>query len=341
MKNRVKYIVIILLILTLVFVITNSFISAKNEKAERKKLESDKVAKETNYSIKRENNKYTLKSTKLENKTLNDIYYDSLNVYLYYEDEENATLLKYNIEEKKTVVLFENDENIKGGLKRLGKYFILGNTIYDKFFKEVKTYDINEGEFLFPNLKKILLKENDTIYIKNIDSDEKTEILKDKDNEAYTILGIKNDGKYYLIEKKEPENDEKSILIYDNKNKLINTFDKKKDTNTYTLLDDIPYLLEKDDNNYKIYNVRDKEEILDSKDQDLENYYFDNTTYVANDKDKNIKLVDYTTGEERILLDNNITKNKKIARKFILADDKYSLLLLLNDTNKEFYIFYL
>ena len=339
MKNRVKYIVIILFIIMLVFVITNSFISAKNEKTERKKLESDKVARKTNYSIKRENNKYTLKSNKLGDKTLNDIYYDSLNVYLYYEDEANATLLKYNIEEKTVIVLFENDESIKGGLKRLGKYFILGNTIYDKFFKEVKTYDVNDGEFLFPNLKKVLLKENDTIYLKNTENSELTELLKDSENETYTPLGVKNDGKYYLIEKSEA--DKKSILIYDKKNELINSFDKKKDTNTYTLLDDIPYLLETDDDNYNIYDVKEKTEVLNSNDKDLENYYFDNTTYVASDKDKNIKLIDYTTEEERVLLDSTATKNKKTARKFILADDKYSLLLVLNDTNKEFYIFYL
>lgn len=339
MKNRIKYIIIILVIIIIAFVTTNSFINAKNEKNEQQKLENNKVAKDTSYNIERENNKYTLTSSKLEDKTLNDIYYDSLNVYLYYEDENNATLLKYNIEEKKVIVLFENDESIKGGLKRLGKYFILGNTIYDKNFKEIKEYNVNKSEFLFPNLKKVLFKENDTIYLKNTENSELIELLKDSENETYTPLGIKNDGKYYLIEKE--ENNKKSILIYDKKNELINTFDKKKDTNTYTLLDDIPYLLETDDDNYKIYNVSNKEEVFNSKDSDLENYYFDNTTYVANDKEKNIKLIDYTTGEERVLLDNTIAKKKKTARFYILADDKYSLLLTLKDTNKEFYIFYL
>ena len=342
MKNRIKYLIIISVLLFMVFGIVNAFIEARDKKLEEIKREQDKVALKDQYIIKRQNNKYTISSKRLEGKTLSNIYYDSYNVYLYYDSEENATLLKYNIEESKVVVLFENSTEIHGGFKKIGKFFKLGNGIYNKKFQKVMDYpQINDGELLFPNLKEKLVRRDNSIYIINIETNEEKLIVSDIDEEKYYIYSIKNDGKYFML--KRIVDNREYLSTYNKKGELLNTINSTDDSDSisieYNLLDDVPYLLKTINNNdeiaYKIYNANNNDLVYTS-DNKYMNYKFDDTKFVANTSDNNIILMDYVTGENKVLLQN---KNK--VNKFILADDFYSLLLTFDNNDKVFYIFYL
>ena len=345
MKNRFKYFIIVSFLLLLTFVIVNIFLDARDKKLEQERLEKDKIAKTTEYQVKRENNKYKVVSDKLEGKELNNIYYDSYNVYLYYTDESSATLLKYNVEDNKVVVLFENSNEILGGMSHFNKYFKLGNAIYNTKFEKISDYpSLSNGEYLFPNLNKILFTKEDGVYIKKIKTGEEELVIKNEENITYSAYSVKDDGKFYLVKKHDEDND--YILVFNKENKIINTFNANSEENTtinYLLLDDVPYLLKTSKSNelisYKITNVNDKQETYKSSDE-YKNYIFDNTKFICNDSDGNIRLIDYTTNENKILIKNDENK-EKIVKYFVMAKDLYSLVISLDGSNKEFYIFYL
>ncbi|MCI8547337.1 MAG: hypothetical protein HFJ38_00460, partial [Bacilli bacterium] len=60
---------------------------------------------------------------------------------------------------------------------------------------------------------------------------------------------------------------------------------------------------------------------------------------VCNDKDGNIRLVDYITKEEKKLFIKE--KKKVLVDEFILSSDDFSLVVRLKDSDFTFYIFYL
>lgn len=351
MKKRIKYAILLSALLGLIVIISSSMLKAKEKKEKELAFDRNKIDKKEIYSIKRVNNKYTIKSERLKNKKLSSIFYDDTNVYLYYDGEEKATLLKYNIEKGKVIILYEDSKELHGGMTKIGSHYKLGNKVFNSNFKKIKDYpDIKDNELIFPSLDKILYKTDTGISIRDLKSEEEKEIITNKDNEIYDIYSIKNDGKYILLSK--TTDSKKEIIVLNSKYKIINSYlvedlrnneenKDKKENKTYTLLDDVPYLLEEteDENkkNYKIYNANNKELIYKSSKNKYKNYIFNNTKFICNDEDDNIKLVDYVTKEEKILLN----KNKKIVKDFILASDNYSLIMHLLNDDFTFYIFYL
>lgn len=343
MKKRIKYSVILAIILILVISLIDIFQKAKKKKEDQLAFEKDKIASKEKYQIKRENNKYIIQSAKLEDKTLKNIDYDNTSVYLYYDNEEKATLLKYNIEENKIVVIQEDSTEAHGGMQKIGSYYKIGNTIYNSKFKKIKEYPtLEENELLFPNLKETLKKTENGVIIKNLETNEEKEIIKNEENKIYSPYSIKNDGKYILLNKK--EEDKNYIVVLDHQNNILNTFDNNKEdlNKSFLLLDGVPYLLETNEKeekkSYKIYNTQNMERIYKSS-KDLTNYLFNDTKFLANTTAGDLKLMDYVTKEEKILIQKK--KKTPIANNFILASDGYSLVVTLKDQNDEFYIFYL
>lgn len=343
MKKRIKYSIILVIILILVVGLIDVFQKAKKKKEDQIAFEKDKIASKETYHIKRSNNKYTIESSKLEDKTLQNIDYDNTSVYLYYDNEDKATLLKYNIEENKIVVIKEDSPEAHGGMQKIGSYYKIGNTIYNSKFKKIKDYPtLEENELLFPNLKNTLKKTENGVAIKNLETNEEKEIIKNEENKIYSPYNIKNDGKYILLNKE--EENKNYIVVLDQENKVLNTFDNSKEDlkKSFLLLDDVPYLLETDEKEdkklYKIYNTQNMELTYKSS-KSLTNYLFNDTKFICNDKDGNLKLMDYVTKEEKNLIQK--TKKTPIANNFILASDGYSLVVTLKDKNNEFYIFYL
>ena len=90
--------------------------------------------------------------------------------------------------------------------------------------------------------------------------------------------------------------------------------------------------------NYKIQDTKTKDIVYKSI-KDYENYIFSNTKFVCNDKDGNIRLVDYITKEEKKLFIKE--KKKVLVDEFILSSDDFSLVVRLKDSDFTFYIFYL
>lgn len=343
MKKRVKYLVIFAILIISIYGLVDIFTKAKVKKDEELALEKNKVAKKEVYSIKRVNNKYKVNSSKLGEKKLTNLLYDNVNIYLYYEDEKDATLLKYNIESSKVVVLFENDPQIRGGIQKIGKYYKIGNSIYNKKFEKIMEYpSLAEGELLLPNLKNKLVKSDIGISLKSLETDEEKQVVNNSEEIVYTLNSINNDGSYILLNKQ--EKDKNYIAVMDSNYNEINTFENKPedDAKSYKLLKDTPYLLEEtikdDEKTYKIYDIKTAELIYKSADQ-CNNYYFYNTKFVCNDNDGNIKLMDYVTKEEKVLLSKG--KKDKIPEMFILASDNYSVVLKLENETNEFYVFYL
>lgn len=343
MKKRIKYLIMIIILFILIIGLIDVFLKAKKKKDAQLAFEKDKIASKEIYKIDRNNNKYTIKGRKIENKTLTNIFYDNVSVYLYYDDNEKATLLKYNVESNKIVVIYEDSPEIHGGITKIGNYYKIGNTIYNSKFKKIRDYPIiGENELLFPDLKKVLIKTDNGVAIKDLKTNEEHEIIQNEEKIIYSPYNIKSDGKYILLNKEETK---KSLVILNEEYEIINTIDNNKDEETkeFSLLDDVPYLLEKNNNEekitYKIYNAKTLEQIYKSS-NNLKNYLFDDTKFICNDKSGNLKLIDYVTKEEKPLLKSE-KNNEFIAKKFILASDGYSLLLTLQNKNNEFYIFYL
>ncbi len=351
MKKRIKYAILLSAFIGLIVIISSTILKAKEEKERELAFDKNKIDKKEIYSIKRVNNKYTIKSDKLKNKKLENIFYDDTNVYLYYDGEEKATLLKYNIEKGKVIILYEESEELHGGMTKIGSYYKLGNKIFNSKFKKTMDYpDIKDNELIFPSLDKVLYKTDTGISVKDLKTKEDKEIITNKENEIYDVYSIKNDGKYILISK--TTDSKKEIVVLNNKYKIINSYlieniknkEENNDKNkikTYSLLDDVPYLLEKteeeDKKDYKIYNANNKELIYKSSKDKYKNYIFNNTKFICNDESDDIKLVDYVTKEEKILLN----KKKNIVQNFILASDNYSLVMHFLNENFTFYIFYL
>ncbi len=342
MKKRIKYLVIISIFLGVGAIFTTTIIEAKKEKEKEIVFEKDKIDKKSVYSIKRTNNKYKISSDKLKDKKLENIFYDDVNVYLYYDNDNKATLLKYNIEAKKVIILYEDEEKIHGGISKIGKYYKIGDSFFDKNFKELKNSPIiNEEEILYPTLDKVLYKTDEGIFIKDLDTEASSEMIANTDSESYDIYSISNDGKNVLLIKN--TNNKSEIVVVNNNNEVINTFPYKQSNDiksSYYLLNGGLYLLEKkeetDKKSYVIYDVTTKDAIYKSSDK-YEDYIFDNTKFICNDKNGNIKLVDYVTNEEKTLLN----KNDMHINKFILSSDNYSVVVNLMDDDFTFYIFYL
>ena len=84
MKKKLKKVVLIIILIITIIGSINMIIEAKNKKDEEQKIDANKTASREDYEIIRVNNKYTLKTNKLGEKTLKNIFYDDKNVYLYY-----------------------------------------------------------------------------------------------------------------------------------------------------------------------------------------------------------------------------------------------------------------
>lgn len=344
MKKRIKYLIIILFLLLIIGVSVNALLTAKEKKEKELALEKDKVDKKEDYLITRVNNKYTVKSAKLKDKSFVNIFYDDVNVYLYYDGDSKATLLKYNIEKKKVIILYEDSEDIHGGFSKIGKYYKLGNTIFDKKFKKIREYpSVSEGEYILPSLDKVLFKTESGITEKDLKTEEEHEVITNSDGYFYDIYDIKSDGKYFLF-KKEKEGKRELVLLNEDY-EVINTLlmmEEKEKRISYTLLDGVPYLLIKEEENsnttYKVIDAKTKSVVYKSK-KDFNNYIFFDTKFVCNDKDGNVKLMDYVTKEEKTLL--NKEKKNILVDEFVLASDNFSLVLHLKEEDFTFYIFYL
>lgn len=343
--KKFKIIILILVIAIVALGSVNIFLDAKSNKEKEQKLDKNKIAKKDDYEIVRDNNKYTLKTNKLDDKKLKNIFYDDKNVYLYYDGDMNATLLKYNIKSEKVVILYENDETIHNDFQKIGNYYKLGNKIFDSNFKQVMDYpSIDEGGFLLPNLENELISKDGNLVIRNIETGEENVAIEKKDNELYSPYSIKTDGKYILAKKS--VDDKSNIVVLDHDYNIINILNKDKDTDnkSYALLDDVPYLLEAitkdDDLSYNIYNARDMNVVYQSVDnKSYSNYIFKNTKYVCNDKKGNIILADYISNEVRTL----VNKGKKdiIPSGFLMSSDNFSLVMTLLNDDLSFYVFYL
>lgn len=340
MKKRIKLLILVGIILIILVGVINAIAKAKERKEEEVAFEKDKIVKDEAYQIKRENNKYTIKGEKLIDKELKGIEYDDTNVYLYYDNDKVATLLKYNIEEQKIVVLYEDNEKIHGGITKIGSYYQLGNEIVDNKFKKVMDeLVLEENEFLFPNLKQTLRKTDTGVEIKTIETEEEKEVISNTESVTYAPYAIQNNGKYMLLLKTTEEKEE--MVVADQKGKIINSFDQAQEK-SYQLLDDVPYLLEKNqkdqETSYRIYDTKTKE-IIYQTNSNSTNHLFDDTKLICTDKDGNIRLMDYVTKEEKVLLEN--VQEKLIPATFHLASDKYSLVMTLENKKNQFFIFYL
>ena len=343
MKNRIKSLIVIAVMILLIVSLVDIYLKAKRKKEDQIAFEKGKIADKETYQIKRENNKYVIQSSKLKDKTLQHIFYDNTSVYLYYDNEEKATLLKYNVEANKVIMIYEDSLEAHGGMEKIGKYYKIGNAIYNSKFKKIKDYPVLEdGELLYPNLKNTLIKTEEGVFIKDLANNERKEVIQNTDSKIYSPYNIKSDWEYILLNKE--EENKNYIVVLNKENEVINTFDNNKEEikKSFLLLDDVPYLLETNEKDsklsYKIYNAKTLDLTYKSSTK-LDHYLFDDTKFLSNDQSGNLKLIDYVTKEEKVLIKK---ENKMpIAKDFILASDGYSLVLTLKDRDNEFYIFYL
>ena len=308
MKNRIKSLIVIAVMILLIVSLVDIYLKAKRKKEDQIAFEKGKIADKETYQIKRENNKYVIQSSKLKDKTLQHIFYDNTSVYLYYDNEEKATLLKYNVEANKVIMIYEDSLEAHGGMEKIGKYYKIGNAIYNSKFKKIKDYPVLEdGELLYPNLKNTLIKTEEGVFIKDLANNERKEVIQNTDSKIYSPYNIKSDGEYILLNKE--EENKNYIVVLNKENEVINTYNAKTLDLTY------------------------------KSSTKLDHYLFDDTKFLSNDQSGNLKLIDYVTKEEKVLIKK---ENKMpIAKDFILASDGYSLVLTLKDRDNEFYIFYL
>ncbi len=345
MNKRIKYILIIVFCLLMVFTFINSYLNARDKELDIERKDRERIASKLNYSIRRENNLYTLTSKKLNNKKLNDIFYYNNNVYLLYTDNTNGTLIKYIVAKNKVVVLFEEDSSLKDGVTRIGNSLKIGDKLYSLVSETFKDFpSLNDGEIIFPNLKKTLYMKDDGIYSRNIDDNREDVVILNNLNDKYSIYNIKEDGKYILLEKQ--SGDRKYISVLDSDYNVVDNYDATDTENSsisYNLLDGGSYLLKtiisEDKTTYKIIDITNNS-IIFTSDKGKDSYIFQNTKFISN-KDGDILLDDFVTNESRLLISKNDNKARWLPIRFIMANDNYSLLLTLDSNDRKFYIFYI
>lgn len=341
MKKRIKYILIISFLLFLVFGIINAYMNARDRELEIERRDKEKEDKKNSYVIKRDSNLYTLKSEKLIGKSLKNIFYDGVCVYMLYTDSNSGTLLKYNVSDKEVVVIFENDIELKNGIDKFGKYYKIGNKLYDSNFEKNIIYPlVNDGENLYIDLKRTYYTREDGVYERDLETNNETAIALNSDNIKYSLYKITNNGYILLIRE---ENDKKYIDVFDSNSNELSEYEMDKDKDeTFDVIYD-KYLLKvsKNDNKilYKIYDISNSSNIYTST-SDIDHLLFQSTKFVAN-KDGDIVLNDYINEEERVLISKNNNKARWFPKTFIMADDNYSLLLMLDNNDRKFYLIYL
>lgn len=343
MRKRVKYLLVLGIIVLVMVEKVNLSLKEKERLETEISLDEKEKSLTSEYSIKRKNNQYTVIGSKLEKKKLTGIFYDDVNVYLYYEGDNVATFLRYNIESSKIKVIFEDSSDIYGGASKIGNYYKLGNVIYNDKFKKVMDYPVlQENELLFPDCTRKLVKTDTGVKVIHLDTLEEDEVIANE-KDSYSPYFISLDGEYFLL--KRDKDDKSYLVVFDSNYDVINTFDYSSlEDKKYFLLGDKPYLVfmvTKDlKTTYRIYDTRTKEEIYRSK-KISKPYQFDFTKFVFLDSDLNIKLMDYVTSEEKILINYSDSKKDISPKKMILASDGYSVLLTLDGMDNVFYIFYL
>ncbi len=343
MKKRIKYILIISFLLLLSFGLVNSYMNARDRSLETERRDREKEDRKNKYIIKRDSNLYTLTSDKLIGKTLKNSFYDGTSIYLLYTDNNNGTLLKYIVSTKEVVVLFENNESLKDGIEKIYGYYKIGSKLYDKNFEKSIYYpNINDGEYLLKDLKSVIYNKDDGVYTKNLETGEETNILLNTDINKYRVTNVDNISGYSLVERE--SEGKKYIDILDNEfHELMELEENSDKKESYKLINNGDYLLKETKNEdgtlYKIYNSKDSSNIFTSN-KDVNNLIFNDTKYIAN-KDGAITLNDFTTGEERVLIAQKDNNARWLPKNFIMADDEFSLFLMLDNNDRKFYLIYL
>ena len=334
MNKKIK----ILILLFLLGIACGSIVTVyRNYKKEKfKNGEDTEIISKDKYKVIRKSNKYTLisNSSSFKERELSDIFYDDKNVFLYLDGGDVATLLKYNIEENKVKVLYEDSEQISGGIVNFGNYYIIKDTVYNSSFKKVSKFvDTSDNELLFPNLKYKLVKTDTGIIKRRIVDDKEEEYIRNIDGITYDLYLISNDGETVLLKRK---SDEKIDLVYLDNEGEVNKVDIDFDTeNDYRLLTD-KYLLEQKKENEiiksSIYDITTGNSILTSDNNSI----YSGVNLVYKDDENSVILQNYVTQEER-----EIFNSRKEVNKFICSSDSFSLLLQFMNDKKSFYIIYL
>lgn len=332
-----KKIVKVLMLLFLISIFVGSIITVIVNNKKSKKMEEEISSKQNvSYKVKRKNNKYSISNSegKLLNKTLQDVIYTGKNIYLYLSEESNATILKYNFEKDETKIIFEENPEIVGGIKRLGNYYIINNYIYDKNFKKISSYEVNENEMLYPNLQYKLISKDDKIIKLNIENNEEEELLHNGDNKTYSLFLISSNSKLILF--KENSEDNQNLVYLDKDGNVTKINIKYKEEYKYEFLTN-KYLLESyfEDDLY-VYNIYDvtKDAVVYSKKSKEECLF--NKTKILYKNDSKLFLYDFSTSEE-----NSIENSKGDVLSFSVSSDNYTLFVQYKDLENIFYIYYL
>lgn len=344
MKKKLKKVVLIIILIITIIGSINMIIEAKNKKDEEQKIDANKTASREDYEIIRVNNKYTLKTNKLGEKILKNIFYDDKNVYLYYADSSTASLFKYNINKEKLVVLYENNIDIYGKVEKIGNNYRLGQKLFSSNFKEISNYpDINGSSLLLSDLKNALFVTESGLILKNTKDGNENLIFENTETEKYQIYSETVEDDHILILKESEE--KKHLIILDENYKIANTIEYKTDEHiTYKILESGQYILEEKETDkkvfYNVYSVEDMNLVYSSiEENEYTNFIFQNTKVICNDKKGNIVLFDYVSNEKRIIF--NKQKEDLRVKKFVMASDNYSLIMTLDEKDTSFYLFYL
>lgn len=324
--------ILVLLLLLGIFVGAGITVFINHEKEEKNK---SKKKTEINYKITRKNNKYNISNSegKLLNKTISNIFYNGKIVYIFLSDEENTTLLKYELKTESVEVVYEENKELLGEIKRLGNNYIINNQIYDKNFKQVKEYNINENEeMLYPNLKNKVIKRDGKIIIVSQEKEEETEVVVDDENKQYELFKISDNSEIIVLKRIEKD---KTKFSYIKDNKINETDIELKEGKEYSLIGN-KYILEKEQKEknikYNIYDIETYEKIYTNETEEARFY----NTKLLYKKDGKLVLKDYVNQEE-----NTIVPKETEVQDFIVPSDNYTLLIKYNDTNNVFYIYYL
>ena len=331
MKKVFKVLLILFLLGVFIGSIVSVCINYKKQKIEEEK--EIKKPKQIEYKITRKNNKYSVsnKEGKLLNKNITNIFYDGNIVYIKLADENNATLLKYNVKKEETSLIYEESKEILGNIKQFGKNYIIDGNIYDKYFNKLMDKP-NDNEKLYPNLKNKLVIYDDKIVKVKLDTNEEKEIVKNEDNKTYEFISISENSELVLLKQ---TIDSKSKLAYYNNEKVKELNIEYSPNKTYKFLGD-KYLLETEINEetlYKIYDIEKENLILKEKTKEV--YLFDSTKYLYKNGN-NIVLKDFETQEEKII--ENVNSEVDI---FKTTKDNYTLLIKYKNSDNVFYIYYL
>lgn len=324
------------ILLILLGIMVGSGINVYNnyQKQKKQKQEETHFDSKDNYTVKRKSNRYTIESTNpsFYDKEIKDFFYDDKNIYLYLTDEKEATILKYNIENNKVIVLYEDNSELLGGINKIGNKYIINNKIYNKNFKEIGDYvSPLENEKYFPDMNIKLIKNDDEIISKNIETGEEVRLLENT-NGMYDLFSISDSGKTIILKKK--DDGKESLAYLDGKDvKDINI--NYNSSNDYTLLND-QYLLEKNsesDSTYKVFEIATGNNVFKS---DKSDYIFSDNHLMSSKKNNDIYIMNYETQEERVVINS-----KKSIFKFICSSDSYSLVMSFVGDKSSFYIIYL